>query len=128
MERIDLAQDRHKWRALVNTVVNVLVPYRVGKFLNSCTIGSFSRRAQFHEDQNPFSIGHHSTLQKPTTGKVRLLPYGSCERCQEETETATHILCECEALAYLRLRHFSQYFMEQSDYFDAPTYKILRFE
>jgi hypothetical protein len=39
----------------------------------------------------------------------------------------THNLCECEALAYLRLRHLGQYFMEPSDYFDAPTYKILRF-
>jgi hypothetical protein len=41
--------------------------------------------------------------------------------------TATHILCECEALAYFRLRHLGQYFMEPSDYFDVPTYKILRF-
>ena len=51
----------------------------------------------------------------------------TCERCQEENETVTHILCECEALAYLRLRHFGQYFMEPSDYFDVLTLKILRF-
>jgi hypothetical protein len=31
------------------------------------------------------------------------------------------------SLAYLKLRHLGQYFMEPSDYFDAPTYKILRF-
>jgi hypothetical protein len=36
------------------------------------------------------------------------------------------ILCEYEALAYLRLRHLGQYFMEPSDYFDVPTSKILR--
>jgi hypothetical protein len=51
----------------------------------------------------------------------------NCGRCQKENETATHILCECEALAYLRFRHLGQYFMEPSDYFDVPTYKILHY-
>jgi hypothetical protein len=49
-----------------------------------------------------------------------------CEISQEEDETATHVLCECEALAHLRVRLLGQYFMEPSNYFDAPTYKILR--
>jgi hypothetical protein len=33
----------------VNTVVNIQVPYNAGKFLSSCTIGGFLRRAQLHE-------------------------------------------------------------------------------
>jgi hypothetical protein len=59
--------------------------------------------------------------------KLGLSDSPTCERCQEKDETAMHVLCECEALAHWRLRYLGQYFMAPSDYFDAPTYKILRF-
>jgi hypothetical protein len=49
MHWIDLAQDWDQWRALVNTVMNLWVPYNAGTFLSSCTIGGFSRRAQLNE-------------------------------------------------------------------------------
>jgi hypothetical protein len=52
MDWIDLAQDRDRWKAPVNTVMNLRIPENGGKFLSSCTIGGFSRRAQLHESVN----------------------------------------------------------------------------
>jgi hypothetical protein len=49
----------------------------------------------------------------------------TCERCLEEDESVTHILCDCEAIAYLRFCYLGQFFMEPSDYYDAPLNEVL---
>jgi hypothetical protein len=45
VDLVNLAQDRDHWSALVNTVMNLRIAYNSGKFLSSCKIYSFSRKA-----------------------------------------------------------------------------------
>jgi hypothetical protein len=42
MDLINVAQGRDKWRALVNTVMNLLVPSNTGKFFSNCRIDNLS--------------------------------------------------------------------------------------
>jgi hypothetical protein len=49
MDWIDLAQDRDKWRFLLNKSINIRVQYNFWEFLSSYIIGGFSRRVRLQE-------------------------------------------------------------------------------
>jgi hypothetical protein len=48
VDSIHSAQDGDHWRALVNTVMNLMVPQKAGNFLSSRATISFSRRTVLH--------------------------------------------------------------------------------
>jgi hypothetical protein len=50
-----------------------------------------------------------------------------CNRCKQASETASHILCDCEALATLRFRHLGRHFMKPGDFEDISVRNILHF-
>jgi hypothetical protein len=50
-----------------------------------------------------------------------------CERCLEEDESATHVLCDCEAIANLRFRHLGQFSIKPGGYYGAPISRVLQF-
>jgi hypothetical protein len=45
---IGLAKDRNNWRALVNSVLNLRVPWNAGKLSSGLTSSDLSSSAQIH--------------------------------------------------------------------------------
>jgi hypothetical protein len=48
VDRIGLAQDRNRWRAFVNSILNLGVPWNAGKLSGGVTSSGLSSSAQLH--------------------------------------------------------------------------------
>ena len=49
MDWFGMAEDRDKWQAVSNVVMNIQIPYTAGDFLTKWRTVSFPRRTLFHE-------------------------------------------------------------------------------
>jgi hypothetical protein len=58
---------------------------------------------------------------------VGLVNSPACDRCMQTSEIASHVVCDCKALATLRFRHLGHHFMKPSDFEDISVSKILNF-
>jgi hypothetical protein len=58
---IGLAQNRYRWRALVNAIMNLRVPQNAGKLLGGCTTCGLTGGARLLDSETILirDIGHH---------------------------------------------------------------------
>jgi hypothetical protein len=59
--------------------------------------------------------------------KLGLVESPGCDRCKQAFQTASHLLCDVEALATLRFRHLGQNFMKPGALEDISVSRILHF-
>ena len=59
--------------------------------------------------------------------KLELVNSNVCNRCKQASETASDILCDCDALTTIRFRGLVHHFMKPSDFEDISVSKILHF-
>ena len=51
----------------------------------------------------------------------------TCRLCLEEEETSKHVLCECVAVARIRLRHFGKGFLELRNLSEQTLKRVIKF-
>jgi hypothetical protein len=50
-----------------------------------------------------------------------------CDRCKQASETALHVLGDCEALATIRFRYLGYHFIKPGDFKDISVSRLLHF-
>jgi hypothetical protein len=113
-------RDHQKYRVLNRTQTDKGIPKRTLYQKNQEIVKT---------KQVPVTVGDSTTYGtchlKGHLFKMGLTDNPICEKCLEKDESATHMLCDCEATAYLRFRELGYYFMQSGDYQDASARFIL---
>jgi hypothetical protein len=71
-----------------------------------------------------FCMNHEHCHQKGCLFILEVTSNSTLERYLKKNETASHVLCGCEALPNLRVHHLGCYFMEPGDCLDSLS-KVL---
>jgi hypothetical protein len=58
---------------------------------------------------------------------LELVNNPKCDRCKQASDTASHVFCDCEALATSRFTHLGHHFMKPGDFEDISVSKIPHF-
>jgi hypothetical protein len=76
LDWIHLAKGGDRWRDLVNTVMNLLIPQRAWNLLTSWATVRFSIRTLFHEVRNQiYKHNLHEIYSEPRTTRLQLRSY-----------------------------------------------------
>lgn len=59
--------------------------------------------------------------------KLGVIDSPRCDRCKQALETASRVLCDCEALVALRFRLLRYHFLKLGDFADISVSKVLHF-
>jgi hypothetical protein len=87
------------------------------ELISGPSLGTKAKFLTFNWTQSRVMTGlltGHNTLRRHLH-LLGLLDSPLCRRCGVRQETSAHILCECEALAYLRHVYMSSFFLEPED-------------
>jgi hypothetical protein len=72
--------------------------------------------------QAPSNFGMYFWV--PALFRLGLLYNPTCDGCKQAFETASHVLCDCEALPALKVRHRGQHFEKPSDFDDISVSRV----
>jgi hypothetical protein len=70
------------------------------------------------------TANRHCHLKEHAFKQV-LVDSAGCDGCKQAPKMASHVLCDCEAIAVVRCRHLGCYFLKPGDFADISVSSVL---